>query len=156
MLQDSDNAYKRLYTFIKTQGNNFLFRFIGQEETLTFTKGKTPIVYKSPLRRTQDNILKWDNNVEKLLPFNIAVVKSFARHDEDKDLNIDTHCDYTSKNYGHLYYNDTDSKEHILRHGSVLNSGALRKKFFPEGCESYGDFVDWVKENYISVSAVGS
>lgn len=148
LLQDSDNAYKRLYTFIKTQGNDFLFRFIGEEETLTFTKGKTPIVYKSPLRRTQDNILKWDNNVEKLLPFNIAVVKSFARHDEDKDLNIDTHCDYTSKNYGHLYYNDTDSKEHILRHGSVLNSGALRKKFFPEGCESYGDFVDWVKENY--------
>ena len=138
VLKDSGNAYKRLYTFIKAQGNDFLFRFIGEEETLTFTKGKTPIVYKSPLRRTQDNILKWDNNVEKLLPFNIAVVKSFARHDEDKDLNIDTHIEYSNNNYGRLYYSKTNGETHTLE--------KFKKKKYLE--KTYNEFLDWVKENY--------
>lgn len=138
VLKDSGNAYKRLYTFIKAQGNDFLFRFIGQEERLLFTKGNTPIVYKSPLRRAQDNILKWDENVEKPLPFNISVVKSFASHDEDKDLNIDTHIEYSNNNYGRLYYSKTNGETHILE--------KFKKKKHPK--ETYNKFLDWVKENY--------
>lgn len=138
VLKDSGNAYKRLYTFIKAQGNDFLFRFIGQEERLLFTKGNTPIVYKSPLRRAQDNILKWDENVEKPLPFNISVVKSFASHDEDKDLNIDTHIEYSNNNYGRLYYSKTNGETHILE--------KFKKKKYLE--KTYNEFLDWVKENY--------
>ena len=138
VLKDSGNAYKRLCTFIKAQGNDFLFRFIGEEERLSFTKGNTPIVYKSPLRRTQDNILKWDENVEKPLPFNIAVVKSFASHDEDKDLNIDTHIEYSNNNYGRLYYSKTNGETHTLE--------KFKKKKYLE--KTYNEFLDWVKENY--------
>lgn len=138
VLKDSGNAYKRLCAFIKAQGNDFLFRFIGEEERLPFTKGNTPIVYKSPLRRTQDNILKWDENVEKPLPFNIAVVKSFASHDEDKDLNIDTHIEYSNNNYGRLYYSKTNGETHTLE--------KFKKKKYLE--KTYNEFLDWVKENY--------
>ncbi len=139
-LKDNSNAFTKYSNFVKKKNaaKNYLFSYSEDNSSISIKK-ENVVVAHSPLRNNESNIIKKVKDFDGIIVFNEERVKLYKEKLSETDNIIITGTTYYEKNYGRVYYDDSDGTDAVLRR--------FKTKYYPSECTDYDSFIAWVKES---------